>query len=151
MADAFPPPEQLAPHRKPMLMVDRVLAFDGETIRVASTVDPGNPFFQPGRGLPSYVGVEIMAQAAAMLQAMRQRAAGGGGAPGVGFLLGTRKYRAEVDWFAAGDVLEVEASGQVDDSEVQSVACRIRLPGGQEACSATLNVFRAKAPTASGE
>lgn len=150
MTKTYPHPSQLAPHQKPMLLIDKVISADAQKIRAISVVDPKGPFFLPGRGLPSYVGFEIMAQAVSVLDSLKRPGAAEGnpGKPMIGFLLGCRKYRAATEWFPAGEELEVEAVALIEDGDMRSFDCKVFGAGGQELCSGTLSVFRPSDPDA---
>lgn len=140
----FPLARDLVPHEPPMLLVDRVLAQTGNTILAEHVVQPDGLFFQPGRGLPSYVGFEVMAQTVSAFDGLRRIAAGG--TPQLGFLLGCRKYAASVDWFAAGQILRCEATALLDEGEMRSFDCRLADTAGNLLASGLLSVYRPENP-----
>lgn len=139
----YPHPRELAPHAAPMLLVDRVIELDATTIRARSVVSSDNPFFIPGRGLPSYVGFELMAQAVSIFDGWRRRGQGEG--PQIGFLLGCRKYRVARDWFAEGETIDIECRSLIDEGEMRSFDCQLFV-GGVEVGSGALNVYRPDDP-----
>jgi len=82
--------DELVAHRPPMRFIHRVLSIsDGEAV-VEATVGPDNPLWIPGRGLPAYAGVEMMAQAIAAIDGMKRKLEGL--PPKIGFLLGCRGF-----------------------------------------------------------
>jgi len=136
---SFPGPlSELVPHRGSMLLLDRLLADDGGRVRAEATVRRGGVFVTED-GLPAWVGLELMAQAAAAWAGLRAREAG---APvRGGFLLGTRRYHCAVPHFPVGARLEVLARPELAlESGLQVFACAIEYQG-QVAASASLNVF----------
>ncbi|MGH8129174.1 MAG: hypothetical protein ACRETC_12605, partial [Gammaproteobacteria bacterium] len=64
----WPDPATLLPHGLRARCVDRVLNFmPGEHVRAAWQVSPASPLFDPARdGVPSWAGIEIMAQCAGL-------------------------------------------------------------------------------------
>jgi len=143
MTGTYPHPRELAPHAAPMLLVDQVLEAGEGYIRAQSTVGSSNIFFMPGRGLPSYVAFELMAQTVSVLDGWGRRAEGQG--PQIGFLIGCRKYRVTRDWFAPGEVLEIACTALIQEGELRSFECRVTA-GAAEVASGTLNVFRPDDP-----
>ncbi len=62
----LPPIEQLLPHDKPMILVDRALDVQQDTIHCQVDIGDHNPFFnQESLSVPAYVGIEFMAQSVA--------------------------------------------------------------------------------------
>jgi predicted hotdog family 3-hydroxylacyl-ACP dehydratase len=115
-------------------------------VRARVVVKAGGPFFVPGRGLPAYVGFEMMAQAVSAYDGWRRRLLGE--KPAIGFLLGCRKYSVEAEWFGAGDSLEIEATSLLHEGEMRSFECRILGVGGKAIASGVLNVYRPNDPAA---
>jgi predicted hotdog family 3-hydroxylacyl-ACP dehydratase len=146
MAAGFPQPCELAPHAPPMLLVDRVLAADAARIRAAAVIALDNPFHVPGRGVPAYVGFELMAQTISIQDGLERRR--DGQPPAIGFLLGCRRYLAARDWLQPGERLEIEAVALVEEGEMRSFDCRITAVDGQELASGVLTVFRPADPRA---
>lgn len=136
----------LVPHEPPMLLVDRIVDQSGTSIVAEHVVQADGLFFQPGRGLPAYVGFEVMAQTVSAFDGMRRRAAGE--EPQLGFLLGCRKYSASVDWFPAGQVLRSEALALLDEGEMRSFDCRLRDVAGNVLASGVISVYRPDDPEA---
>jgi predicted hotdog family 3-hydroxylacyl-ACP dehydratase len=128
-------------HRQPMLLLDRIVSLSETEAQAEATVRPDNPFFETGRGIPSYVGLEMMAQAIACIDGMKRR--NGGHDAKIGFLLGCRRYVARTDSFADGTRLLVAATMVFGDGEMFSFDCRIDDAVG-EVASANIKVY---APT----
>lgn len=146
MSEIFPPTAELAPHAPPMLLVDRVVEASGNKQRTEAIVSADNPFFILARGLPSYVGFEMMAQSISIFDGMQRRAAGEG--PAIGFLLGCRRYNVTRDWFEEGERLLIDIVSLIDEGEMRSFNCAISGPDGEEFASGAINVFRPDNPQA---
>ena len=131
------PIEKLLPHAGRMILLDRVVSWEPERIVCERTVRRGDAFIEAG-GLPSWAGVELMAQAIAAWNGWQVLAAGGNVRPG--FLLGTRAYRADADIFPIGAKLVIEAVRRFHDEDgMGAFACRIDAPGVH--AEARLTVF----------
>ena len=136
MAETYPPTSELLPHRDRAVLIDTVLEDSTDSIRVRARVRADNPYFVPGRGLPAWVGIELMAQAIAAhagLGARREQKP-----PRAGMLLGTRRYEATAPYFPEGAELEVRADRDFgDDGGLAACACTI-LCGGEVMVKATI-------------
>ncbi len=130
---------ELLPHGAPMVLLDAVLEWDNGYVGTRLNVRRDIPFFVPQQGVPSYVGLEYMAQtcgayagleALALQQPVR-----------MGFLLGTRNYHAGVDWFRAGDALVITAREILRQEGMGVFDCRI-ICQGVEIASAQLNLYQ---------
>jgi predicted hotdog family 3-hydroxylacyl-ACP dehydratase len=137
-----PPPEPLIPHDAEMRLIDRVLSEIGETVRAEATVRADNVFFHAGRGLPAYVGFELMAQTISAYDGLRRRRKGF--SPAVGFLLGCRKYEAIRPYFREGERLLIQVTSLLGDEGMSSFDCRIEDGDGAELATGVINVYRPK-------
>ncbi len=142
----FPPIEDLVPHKAGMLLIDKVVAAEGETVRSESTIRPSGIFFQRGRGMPAYVGFELMAQTISAYDGLRRHA--DGKAPAIGLLLGCRKYSAKRPFFVEGERLTIEATSLLNEDDMASFECRIMDADGGELANAVINVYRPTDPEA---
>lgn len=102
---SYPEIRELVPHSGPMILLDRVLAADEESL-VAEVLIRSDSMFCDAQGVGVWVGVEYMAQAiaahAGYLAGLR------GEAVKVGFLLGARRYETSTPLFAIDSVLQVQ-------------------------------------------
>lgn len=62
----------LLPHREPMLMISDIMEMNQESIICCSHIQQNNPFLEEGM-LPTYVGLELVAQASGLHLAMAQQ------------------------------------------------------------------------------
>ncbi len=134
-------PEQVLPHARPMILIDEMIVRGPERLVAALDVRADSLFFRPPNGVAAHVAIEWMAQTCAAFGGAK--ALDEGGTVRVGFLLGTRDFRAEVDWFAEAERLYVSADLEYQDEEMASFRCRTcRQPDGDALASARLNVYQ---------
>jgi len=115
--------EQVLPHRGQLLLLDSIDDYGPDwvtaSVRIRST-----SLLAEGRGVPAWVGIEYMAQAAAAYGGIEQCQRGQ--LPGIGFLLGARRYTATVPWFETGCELQLRAQVVLrDSSDLAVFACEI--------------------------
>ena len=129
-----PPIEELLPHRYGMLLVERVVAWDTASATVSATPSAEGWYAEAG-GMPSRIGIELMAQAIAAHVSIV--AWSKGEPPKKGVLLGARAYRATRPYFAVGSELIVKATRAFsDDSGMGAYDCTI-----ENAAKARILVF----------
>lgn len=132
------PIAELLPHAAPMILVDRVLSFDEEGALVEVTVNLDHPFATQD-GVPAHLGIEYMAQACGAMTGCWSKQSG---APvRVGFLLGTRHYRAAQSMLPIGARLTVAIETIVRDDAMGVFQCRL-LDGDKLMAEAQLNVYQ---------
>lgn len=138
MSSEFLPIENYVPHRGVMLLLDRLIAADEDTA-VAEVTVPRDGLFMQDAGMPSWVGMEYMAQTVAAWAGWRARQKGQ--AVKIGFLLGSRRYEAVQPFFAAGQCLTVSVRCELlGDNGLGMFDCRIHADGA-ELASARVSVF----------
>ena len=133
----LPPVTELLPHGGAMVLIDEVLEASEGGIVARVTLRPTSLFVH-GDQVPAIVAIEYMAQTIGAYAGLRARAAGG--PPRIGFLLGTRELTLDVDAFAVGDELTIEASHVFGDDQVGSFQCEVRR-AGRTLASALVNVY----------
>ena len=101
----------LIPHRPPMLLINKVLELSDKSSAALVTIDKQASFYEPNKGVPTWIGLEYMGQTAALI-AGYQRQKGMIG-PHMGFLLGTRAYKAQSDYFDDGITLRVSCAEKI--------------------------------------
>ena len=135
----FPDIRELLPHAGRMVLLERVLSVrpDGLTAEVAITDQ--SPFCHEGE-VGAWVGIEYMAQTVAAVDGWESRQRGYSVEPG--FLLGSRRYSAQVSGFSLGQHLAVSADRVLQSNNgVAAFECTISLDG-KTLAEATLTVFR---------
>lgn len=140
--------EAVIKHRKPMRLVDQLITFDKTSACVALTISAESEFYQlEQQGVPSYIGIEYMAQCIAA-QAGANALASGDNIK-LGFLLGTRKYLPKVNYFHRGQTLNISATRLMEDSTGLSVFdCTITERNQPETilAQAKINVYQPNDP-----
>jgi predicted hotdog family 3-hydroxylacyl-ACP dehydratase len=135
-------PEELLPHAPPMVLVDRVVEWEDQSIVTALTIGPSTPFLDSGRGVPAHVGLEWMAQTCGLFAGLESKAKS---EPiRLGFLLGTRSYQATRPYFPEGDSLTVAALLVLREGDMAVFDCRIRAADRCEVASAQLTLYQPK-------
>jgi predicted hotdog family 3-hydroxylacyl-ACP dehydratase len=132
------PIDRLLPHAAPMILIDEVIGWNPDQVVTGLTVRRDSAFAQ-ATGMPAHVALEWMAQSCAALVGLKAIAQGE--PVRIGFLLGTRDFRATLPWFDFGDSLTVTAVCAYNDGEMAQFDCR--LDRAVETCaSARLTVFQ---------
>ncbi len=140
---AYPPIVELVPHRPPMLLLDRVLSYDGQCVICETVLEPSSPFVDDGE-VPAVVGIEYMAQTIAAGAGLSARDKGEAAAR-MGFLLGCRSLTIAVDSFRVGDRLTIEARRTWGENEIGSFACKVER-GGEVVVEGALTVYQGPLP-----
>lgn len=137
---AFPPIEELLPHRGNMLLLEAMTAADDEHACCRARPEAQEWYADENGAMSAWVGIELMAQAIAAHVALIARRAGKPPRPGV--LLGTRAYKANASRFPAGAELLVSARlSYRDDSGLGAYDCTLADAKGVELATAALTVF----------
>ena len=102
------PLEEYLPHRKPMLLIEELVEVSMSASSSHICISEQSSFFQPGLGVPAWIGVEYMGQTAACIAGFQLKQ--GCVDPHIGLLLGSRKYESFTDWFHPGQLLAVSCS-----------------------------------------
>lgn len=138
--------EQIIKHRKPMRLIDELHSFDEKSASVLVHVSSNCEFYDSEKqGVPSYIGIEYMAQCIAAKAGINELESGE--QPKLGFLLGTRKYKPNVAYFSTGNTLIVKATQLLEDAEGLSVfECSIvtTCQADRVLAKAKINVFQPK-------
>lgn len=140
----FPEIGKILPHAGAAIMLDSLLEEVADGVAARAIVSETHPFWDPElRGVPVWVGLEMMAQSVAAhagLEGYRS-----GRKPRVGYLLGTRRFSSTVDVLTAGDVLRIEARRlYLEPSGLAAYDCTICM-GDQELARATITAYETEA------
>ncbi|OBT14769.1 3-hydroxydecanoyl-ACP dehydratase [Vibrio sp. UCD-FRSSP16_10] len=135
----YPLIQQLLPHDEPMILIDRAVDIQQDSIHCQVQIGQKNPFFNAEtNSIPAYVGIEFMAQSIAAwsgYHAIQQ-----GQAPAIGFLLGSRRYVSHYDAFQQNQVLDIHAEKLMEDNGMAVFTARIELDT-QVVATCQLNVY----------
>jgi predicted hotdog family 3-hydroxylacyl-ACP dehydratase len=130
--------ENYIPHRGAMRLIDRLLELDGDHA-VAEVEVPFDGLFVRDGQVPSWIGIEYMAQTVSAWAGSRQR--GRGGEPQPGLLLGSRRYEVQCDGFPSGARLRVEARCEfIGSNGLGLFDCRIVMDG-QDVATGRISVL----------
>lgn len=115
---------EVLPHEGRLLLLDELLDVDAENVVCAVTIKADSMFCDGANGVPSWVGLEYMAQTASTYSGVDQARAGI--RPTIGLLLGSRRYKVDVPFFAIGSRLRVDAHVVLrDDNDLVVFDCKI--------------------------
>ncbi|MEZ9233685.1 hotdog family protein [Vibrio amylolyticus] len=135
----IPSIEQLLPHDRPMILIDRALNIEAESIHAQVNIGEHNLFFdKDSQSIPAYVGIEFMAQSVAAWSGYH--ALQKGEQPPIGFLLGSRRYAAHCDTFLNGQVLDIHAEQVMENNGMAVFSASISFQG-KELATCQLNVY----------
>ena len=138
MSDEFPPVRELVPQRPPMLLLDAVTDWDGETLTCAATVG-ADWLLVDGDGMPAAGLLEVMAQTVAALHGLQGRARGE--PVRVGLLTGCRTLALHVARVRVGETVLASARQEFSMDAAAEFACRVER-GGVCLAQGSLHVVR---------
>ncbi len=127
-----------------MVFIDRVVSYDADahSVETEIVVSEKSLFFDAALGgVPAYVAVEYFAQTIGCFAGIFDLSQDPPKRPGVGFVLGTRKFESAVAVLAPGR-FRVRARELFFDSEIASFECSLHELAGTQICSASLNAYR---------
>ncbi|RJF97217.1 hotdog family protein [Noviherbaspirillum saxi] len=134
----MPDIRSLVPHSGAMVLLDRVVSVDTDTLCAEVEIRPDSLFCGTS-GVGGWVGIEYMAQAIAAHAGHTARLRGE--PVKIGFLLGSRRYQCERSVFTVGSKLRVHvACLLMAENGLGSFECRIDDQDGI-AATASVSVF----------
>ena len=132
----------LIPHTGQMIFLDRVISFDPSSLS-AELVVRDDCLLGDSKIVPSWTGIEYMAQAIAAYAGIQSKQAG---EPiKLGFLLGTRRYLTNISCFNVGTRLTITVTKIIQDDKLSVFDCKIY--GEDIEISANLNVYQPSTDT----
>lgn len=132
------PLEQLLPHSRSMLLLDEALDGGDDWAVAGVRIAEDSVFYDPQlKGVPSWIGLEYMAQTVALFSGIQARRANQ--PVKLGLLLGTRRYEALSDVFALGSYLTVRVDREWDDGQMAVFGCTVSHQ--TQLASARINVY----------
>jgi predicted hotdog family 3-hydroxylacyl-ACP dehydratase len=121
---SFPPLAELIPHSDGMVLLDRVLEHESEYTVCGVRADSSAHFLDRDGRVPCWVGLEYMAQCAAVHGSLANRSRDH--APRPGLLLGSRRLLLHADVFPNRAELHVSARHHMGTSGLVAFDCSIR-------------------------
>ena len=145
---ALPPLAELLPHAGPMRLLERVEAHDGERTVCLALPAASTLFQEPGGDVPSWLGIEYMAQCAAAPGGLRARGRGepargqASRVPSAGLFVGSRHLVFRCRAFAPDVPLRVSARLAAGRGHTLAFDCAVEDPaGGPPLVEGRLNVL----------
>ncbi len=118
------PAGEFVVHQKPMLLLDQLVGIEAEFAACEWQVNKDSAFLTPTQGVPTYIGIEFMAQCIAVHAGAIERSEGF--PPAIGFLLGTRKFHTNQQYFQMHHYYRVECRTLIrTDDGMGSFDCSI--------------------------
>ena len=127
----------LLPHDSGMVLIAEPASFGGNWAQASVRIGEDSLFYNFGHGVPSWVGVEYIAQTIALYAGIDARQKGED--IKIGLLIGCRRYEADTEYFSLGSHLSIHVEESWKDSQMASFECVINV--GAEVARANLNVF----------
>ncbi|NOZ86463.1 MAG: hypothetical protein GXP49_09350 [Deltaproteobacteria bacterium] len=138
----LPSPEQLVPHKAPMLLLDSISDVDEVHINAKASVAKDNPFLVPGAGLLPSALIEMVAQASAAIMGYNGYLQGA--VPPMGYLVSVKDTSIDLDRpILEGTSLEIEANLDNVMGDFAWYKGDVRLED-TIICTTTLMVFKEK-------
>jgi predicted hotdog family 3-hydroxylacyl-ACP dehydratase len=133
---------ELLPHRGRMRLLDKIIDAGPEHITCSVAIGRDTMFCDGVNGVPSWVGLEYMAQTASTFSGIDEARAG---IPAtIGLLLGTRRFKTEVPFFAIGSQLRIHADLLMrDENDLVAFSCTI-AEGDRVIARADVKAYRPK-------
>jgi predicted hotdog family 3-hydroxylacyl-ACP dehydratase len=135
----MPDIRSLVPHAGPMVLLDRVISVDEDSLCAEVGIRSDTLFCGPD-GVGAWIGIEYMAQAIAAWAGYTAHLRGE--PVKLGFLLGTKRYECSRPIFVLGSVMRVHVQRVFqNENGLGSFECRIDDTQGRLA-TATVTVFQ---------
>jgi predicted hotdog family 3-hydroxylacyl-ACP dehydratase len=135
----FPDVASLIPHEAPMILIDKLITVDENSIHCQVFIHENSPFFDLQSGtVKGWVGIEYMAQSVSAWSGYRSFLKSEPSP--IGFLLGSRRYHSDAPFFKLGEILDIYAEKLLEDQGMGAFSCSIKC-ADKEIASAQLNVF----------
>jgi predicted hotdog family 3-hydroxylacyl-ACP dehydratase len=129
----------MLPHTSSMLLVDRLVSSNDCSVIIEATIKDDYPFSNGLAG--SWIGLELMAQSAAVLSRLRK--SDKSVEPSLGFLLGSRSFIAHVPEFTPGQKVTIEIQLDPDSLSQPIITAKgiIKDDSGRAICEGTLSLL----------
>lgn len=134
----FPPVAELIPHSGPLVLLERIVEADDESLTATLEV-AADGLYNHGDTVPAWVGMEYMAQAVAAFAGLEPYRRGE--TIPLGFLLGSRRMNISGPDFPVGTRLTVTVRRILQDDGGMAVF-ECDLSGDTLAASARLNLYQ---------
>lgn len=134
--------EQVLPHQGRMRLLDELLEYAPGRVVCGVSIRPDSLFYVEAHGVPSWVGLEYMAQTACAYSGIEEVQRGL--KPSIALLLGARRYQARTPAFELGARLRIVAELALrDENDLVAFDCAIHQ-GDVTLARADLKAIRPK-------
>lgn len=139
------PIEDVLPHDHPMILIDQLISYSQISACTLVKIGPKANFYNEKRhSVPSYVGLEYMAQTiAAYANAIKLDC---GGTVALGFLVSARTFKTKVSEFESGAELSTSVERLFKEENGLSVFDCTISQNGELLVEAKINVFEPDDP-----
>ena len=134
--------EELVPHRRPMLLLSRIVSFDDQSASTHSIVEAHWPMIV-AEGANALILIELVAQTAAVNNGWELLQHEGPRADSRGWIVGIKSATIEVDLIPIGTQIEVESVNQFAYDNFREIRGIAKVEGRQVA-EVTLQLMRAE-------
>lgn len=118
------PASEFMLHRKPMLLLDKLVEIGPQHAVCEWLVRPDDAFVSDGLGVPAYIGIEYMAQCVAVHAGACERVHGF--PPPMGMLLGARDFKISEAYLKVGQVYQTRCEEVIRGADgVAAFMCNI--------------------------
>jgi predicted hotdog family 3-hydroxylacyl-ACP dehydratase len=122
-----------------MILIDAVHEDGAHGLIAVVRIAEDSPFYAPPLGVPGHVGIEYIAQTVGALVGLESRRAGR--KVDVGFLLGTRRYRAHRPYFPLGALLEIRVEPEFRSGGLARYAGTIVTEAGEQIVQTSVTLY----------
>jgi predicted hotdog family 3-hydroxylacyl-ACP dehydratase len=130
--------ESVVPHTGTMVLLDHIDFWNEQELQASVTVRADAPFADE-RGIPAWVGIELMAQSIGAFGGCRARH--GGNPVKIGFLVGSRRYTCSQSYFPVDAQLQVHVKEIIHgDNGLCVFECNLQGVGEHAGINATANI-----------
>ena len=134
----WPLPTML-PHSRAMILIGEPAASGHDWAEASVRIAEDSLFYEPGKGVPAWIGAEYMAQTVALFAGVASRRADE--EIMIGLLLGSRQYKVSAPYFKLGSLLRVRGQRVWQDDRMAVFECRIDAES--RLAEAQLSVYQA--------
>lgn len=135
----------IMPHDPPMVLLDRYMKSDKTSLVAEVDITVSSPFFEAGLGIPTYLGIEYIAQAISAFNGLAAFSEKSEIKPG--FLLGSRNITLKIPHFPVGKTVCVSINVSFNDGEMAVFDGEVSLEG-DVIVQARINAFQPADPMA---
>ncbi|MEC9281935.1 MAG: hypothetical protein VX642_04440 [Bdellovibrionota bacterium] len=131
--------KEYIPHEDPMVVIDRIVDMGSDFVECEVEIREDSFLCENGK-VPSYLGMEFIAQSIAAFSGKMGKDLGES-KPGIGFLIGIRRYRSSRESFNVGEVLKVRAEMVFIEESLGNFKASISV-SGEDVVSTSISTFK---------